>query len=401
VSDLRDGDPPDLELQDLERKLTAAFTGTRPRRGFEDELWGRLERRQGPRAGSWRLRTWPALGALAAVVLIGLAGFAVLPRLTGGNGPGAAHQAETSSGGSQSPAQLLPGGRAARPQQADTAGAGFGRVPTPVLGAPTSGPTPAVGGVQPYYGPARLTVTAPLPAAPVALPVYRFRQPAAGDLDSFAGQLGASRFGVAGTPTLYRSNDFQLTLAVASGATEPSLLLTAVSKPPSSAGSYSRQIADAFLAAHPPLRPSASTEVQLEECAQGQVVLYQREFEVPGGQAGEVDGSGRPAGLRLEIGGGAVIGGSGPIPFPLDSTEYRPRAPEQAARDAAGSSTTGGATPAPAFELNQVQLVYMAVNDKDHGYYVPVYLFTGSAKSGQVTLVKRVAVPALDPSQLR
>jgi hypothetical protein len=115
VSDPHDEDPQDPELQELEHKLTASFTGTRPRRGFEDELWGRLERRHGPRAGSWRLRTWPALGALAAVVLIGLAGFAVVPRLTGGNGPGGAHQGETSSSGSQSPAQLLPGGRAARP----------------------------------------------------------------------------------------------------------------------------------------------------------------------------------------------------------------------------------------------------------------------------------------------
>jgi hypothetical protein len=105
--------------------------------------------------------------------------------------------------------------------------------------------------------------------------------------------------------------------------------------------------------------------------------------------------------LRLEVGGGAVIGGSGPIPFPLDSTEYRPRAPGQAARDAAAGSSTGGATPAPAFELNQVQLAYMVVNEQDYGYFVPVYLYTGSVKSGQVTLVKRVAVPALDPSQLR
>ncbi|HEY0410475.1 MAG TPA: hypothetical protein VGE42_09440, partial [Candidatus Dormibacteraeota bacterium] len=365
------------------------------------ELWGRLERRHGPRGRPWRLQRWPALGALAAVVLIGLAVFAVVPRLSASQGAGGTHQGETSSSGSQPPAQLVPGGRAGRPQQADTAGAGFGRVRAPMLGAPASGSAPAVGGLQPYYGPARLTVTAPPPAVPTALPVYRFRQPAAGDLDSFASQLGASRFGVAGTPTLYRSSEFQLRLATASSGAEPSLLLSALSGPSEAGSSDSRQVADAFLAAHPQLRPSAATEVQLEEGGQGQVVLYQREFEIPGGQAAEVDSSGRPAGLRLEVGGGAVIGGSGPIPFPLDSTEYRPRAPEQAARDAAAGSSTGGATPAPAFELNQVQLAYMVVNEQDYGYFVPVYLYTGSAKSGQVTLVKRVAVPALDPSQLR
>jgi hypothetical protein len=401
VSDLHDGDPQDPELQELERKLTAAFTGTRPRRGFEDELWGRLGRRHGPRGRAWGLRTWPALGALASVILIGLAAFAIVPRLTAGHGNGGGPNAETASGVSQSPGQPLSGGRAARPQQADTAGSGFGKVPAPVLSAPSPAATAIPGAAQPYYGPARLTVTAPLPATPGALPVYRYRQPVAGDLDSFAGQLGASRFGVAGTPTLYRSNEFQLSLRTASRGEEPSLVLTALAKSQPEGASDSRRVADAFLAAHPQLRPSAATEVQLEQGAQGQVVLYQREFEVPGGQAGEVDSSGLPAGLRLEVASGAVIGGRGPIPLPLDSLEYRSRAPEEAARDAAGGSSTGGATPAPAFELNQVQLVYMAVNDQDYGYYVPAYLFTGTARSGDVTLVKRVVVPALEASQLR
>jgi len=31
----------DSELEELERRVSAAFAGTRPRRGFEDELWAR------------------------------------------------------------------------------------------------------------------------------------------------------------------------------------------------------------------------------------------------------------------------------------------------------------------------------------------------------------------------
>ena len=53
------------EVEELERKLGAAFAGTRPRRGFEDELWARLQ----PRRPWWRpaaANPWPALGAVAA-----------------------------------------------------------------------------------------------------------------------------------------------------------------------------------------------------------------------------------------------------------------------------------------------------------------------------------------------
>ena len=90
----------DPELEELERRVSAAFAGTRPRRGFEDELWARLERRRGLRIPSWRFRAWPALSALAAVLLIGL-GVLAVPRLTASRGSGGGQQAQTTSAAAQ------------------------------------------------------------------------------------------------------------------------------------------------------------------------------------------------------------------------------------------------------------------------------------------------------------
>jgi len=95
--------------------------------------------------------------------------------------------------------------------------------------------------------------------APVA-----HRQPAPADLDSFAAQLGASRAGVAGTATIYRSTDFRLDLVPATSGQEPRFVV--------SAGAFStpgrripdgRSVADAFLNAHPQLRPGGPSAAQV------------------------------------------------------------------------------------------------------------------------------------------
>jgi len=87
----------DPELDELEGRLSRAFAGTRPRRGFEDELWARLERRgSAGRRWPWRrLAPWPAAGALAAVLVIGQSRIQVFlevshecPRFRPGNASG-------------------------------------------------------------------------------------------------------------------------------------------------------------------------------------------------------------------------------------------------------------------------------------------------------------------------
>jgi hypothetical protein len=394
----------DPELEELEGRLSRAFAGTRPRRGFEDELWGRLEgRRAAGRRWPWRLAPWPAAGALAAALVIGLAAVA-LPRLTAGHPAGGPAKTQTDSG-VQQPARGQAGtAGAARPNQLPEAAAGsFGQLPTPALaGDPgLSGTATSGGALVPYFGPARLTVTAQLPAAPGTLPVYRYPQPTAADMDAFAARLGASRAGVAGTPTIYRSVDFRLDLAPASTLVEPRFTVSGIAGGP--AGSDAQAVAGQFLSGHS-LTPSWPAAVSSADGPEGRTVLYQRQFPIAGASpAGEVDQLGSAAGLEVLVASGAVTRVRGPLPLSLESSAYRSRGSEQAARDAvtAPPGSGDGGSGVPQVVLNRAVLAYMAAGDGDHGYYLPVYLFTGTFSSGGVTMEKRVVVPALDASQLR
>jgi hypothetical protein len=50
-------------------------------------------------------------------------------------------------------------------------------------------------------------------------------------------------------------------------------------------------------------------------------------------------------------------------------------------------------------QLTQAQLAYVLVPAGDHSFYEPAFLFTGSFQLNGQTMVKRVLVPAVDPSQ--
>ena len=80
-------------LDELERQLDAAFATTRPRRGFEDELWTRIEsrRRRWPPRLAWpRELPWAMAGSLAVLLVIGLVAV-TLARSDGGRGGGSTH----------------------------------------------------------------------------------------------------------------------------------------------------------------------------------------------------------------------------------------------------------------------------------------------------------------------
>jgi hypothetical protein len=398
----------DPELDQFERQVSAAFAGTRPRRGFQDELWARIERRRRfHRLRGWRLATWPAASAVVAVLLIGLVAILAVPKLTGGGSGNSTPLEQTGTGVQQSGPDKRQTGAGARPETAAGAGdASFGLLPAPALSGGPVQPSQAGGTdgqgrpLVPYFGPARLTVSARLPSAPATLSVYRYTQPASAELDGFAGQLGASRAGVAGTPTTYRSSEFRLDLSPATSGREPTYTLSAIAG--ATSGSDARKVADQFLGAHN-LSPSWPVNVQVTS-ADGQTVLYQREFPLSGGaKAGQLDQFGGPAGTSVQVTGGTVSRVEGPVPLPLDGGSYRSRTSHQAAQDVltVPPGSGDGGPGVPQITLNRVSLAYMAVSDGDHGYYVPVYLFTGTVVSGQVTLEKRVVVPALDPSQLR
>ena len=141
---------------ELERQLDAAFASTRPRRGFEDELWQRLQARQ-----PWwrRLRlprraALPALGGLAAVLLAGVlvAGLASSGAFRG-FGHGAAGSAALSSGASTQPLA-------------------FGLLPRPAV--PSLAPQPAPGNAARATDRSRVAESAGVTAVPAHLPVYRY-----------------------------------------------------------------------------------------------------------------------------------------------------------------------------------------------------------------------------------
>ena len=163
----------------------------------------------------------------------------------------------------------------------------------------------------------------------------------------------------------------------------------------------SRQAADGFLAAHPPLKPDWPNAVQVGAGAQGQKVFYLREFELsaaqPGQLAAQVDGAGSPAGLSVDVAGGSVTGATGPLPLALESSDYRSRTAQQATADALAAPQGTGPRPAdiPSIQLSKVSLVYIAAGTDQYGYFLPAYLFTGTITTRGQTLEKRVLVPAV------
>lgn len=394
----------EAELAELERRLDAAFASARPRRGFEDELWVRLARRA-PWWALWRhpgRGPLPALGAVAAVLLIGLATFLVPRAQLGQGGAGSSSYSSRTSAPAAAPEQN--GGGLSGPQKAAPVAGGFGALPAPAL-ARAAGQ--AAGEVSADAGTSALpvTVTASLPSVPARLPVYRYSQPTSGDRVGFAASLRARP---AGTPNQYLGSDFSLSLDGAmKGRQEPTFQLSGVAggAPPAGAPpapSEAERIADDYLDSHK-LRPSWPTKVSVETGASSAVVRYQRQFTMAGlGSVGQIDDGGSPAGLEVSLDASrSVTAVSGPLPLTLESSSYPSRPPAQA-RDAAARGTAAGmagATGAGAakLELNQVRLVYIAVADDAYGYFEPAYLFTGTAASGE----RRVLVPALDASALR
>lgn len=151
-------EPNGSDLEELERRLDAAFATTRPRRGFEDELWAQLTRRR----AWWRRLAWPQplrgpapLAGLALVVVAGLVVVVVAPfgaRALHGTGGGTASTAAAP----------------AHPQYGSAEGLPFGPLPLPR--AASTAPSAAIAGSSRANVPA-----GPLLTVPDHLPVYRYR----------------------------------------------------------------------------------------------------------------------------------------------------------------------------------------------------------------------------------
>lgn len=142
------------EHDDLERQLDAAFASTRPRRGFEDELWARLEAH---RPWWWWLRPIgrvvfsPATVGSVVVLLFGL-GIVGLGALVAGHRGGGANTGMSA-------------------QSAPAANARFGALPRP---PEAPGASLSAGAAAPRAGAAEISPGAYLPPEPISLSVYRY-----------------------------------------------------------------------------------------------------------------------------------------------------------------------------------------------------------------------------------
>jgi hypothetical protein len=366
----------DPELDELERRLNAAFATLRPRAGFAEELGGRLRAQRGwparlreAWAGFGRAPLVPALGGIAALLIVALVAFALLRPPHPASSPTA-----------QGAASKVVSGAGVR---------GFGTLPAPALRAGAEAQFASPPALIPYTGPATLHWSGVLPELPATAPVLRF-QPSSEGESSFASASGAT-VDMSGPEPRYRID----------AGTTP-----AAGTAP--ADDLARAAATAFLAAHnlTPAWPS-ETIVTRQPSGTAEVHVY-RDFEVPGAAAApEVDAYGTRTGTLVLVGPDQnVYHAEGPVPLPLQTASYALRQPQSMVA-AAISSPAAGAEPAgastPDVQLTQARLVYLAVAPVagQAGYYEPALLFTGSFSVGNQVYEKRVLVSALDPSQLR
>jgi hypothetical protein len=379
----------DLELQALQRLLDDAFETTRPRRGFEDELWLRMQARRplwtrirDGLAGLWDgAREAPAVPlAAVAVVLIAVVGVGILhagglPSFTPTQhtasmaGPGQGTAADKNGGRLPSPA-LHPG-----LIDAAAPGASQGPVSPAYLGAPSNL----------YFGPAMLTWNGQFPISQLQAPVYRYVEPTSAQTNAFATSIGAgATVSVRGTvPQLPREPFFTLTPTGAGAA-----------------GGDPQQVATAFLDVHR-LLPTWPDQVVVVQAGDVSRVLFERAIDGPvSGPAYVVDWNGERYGVEVDVRNGGVLSLTGPIPIDLTRIDYQLISNSLAAQMAVAAPAAGDAVirPTPTVALDSIELVYALAVSGGQGFYEPAYLFSGTFQYNGQAYVKRVLVPLVDPS---
>jgi len=388
-------DNEDLELQALQRQLDDAFETTRPRVGFEDELWSRMQARR----PLWlrvrefvaalvdSIRQAPAVPAAAvAVVLIVAVGVGIVS-LSGLHFGGGGSTATSQSGGAQYNASRAPGA--------------FGALPAPAPVEDTGGPLVAApakqSGTNLYLGAARLVWAGQLRIPIGSAPVFRYQEPTTLDADQFASTLGASLTNRAsGILGLYAGDGFVLTVSGTNRQplVDPFFNLTPDRSRPSAPGPTATDTATSFLTAHKAL-PAWPNVIAVEQIGDVTHVYYVRQFAVPGyAFAYVVTQLGFRYGLGVDLRGGQPLQASGPLPLALESANYSIISADQAIRQALALSSSAPAS-APKIRLTSAELVYELAYAGDHSFYEPAFLFSGTFTQNGTTFTKRVLVPAV------
>lgn len=397
----------DLELEALQRRLDDAFASTRPRRGFEDELWSRMQARRplgarlrdafGSIAAGFRAAPAIPIGAVA-VVLVVVVGAGVL--LSSGLRLGGASGGALSQAAPQAPDHLALGDA--------------GRLPSPALhpglvdkatqsgGAYAAQPASTASG-NPYFGPAALRWTGQLPTElPPDAPVYMYAEPGDEFIQPFVASLGARNKqppapGYLGT---YSGPDLTVSVrgTVAELPREPYYVLTSANGA-GATGSDPQNIAMNFLSYYG-LFPGWPGTITVQQTGQQARVLLPRTFGFANMNSTLVDWNGDPSGIEVDLAGNQVRTVTGPLPLVLSSANYRLISNLDAVRSALASqpASTQGIQPVPVVNLSQVDVVYALAVAHGQGYYEPCYLFSGTFSYNGQTYTKRVLVPLVDPS---
>ena len=391
-----DGD--ELELAALQRQLDDAFETTRPRRGFDDELWLRV---QSSRPAPSRIRDafaglWGAIRAVPVVPASVIATVLIVAVTVGLITRSGAHL-----GGS--------GGAASQyaPAEGRLAAGNFGRLPTPVFnGAKANVPNPNTGQQVGAAAPVRYTWTGTLILNIATAPVFRYNEPSSSAADQFATALGAVlRDRPSGFLGSYSAADYTLKVrgTVQAPPSSPAYFIFSSTSMPAidAAGAGPGDQATIFLAEHS-LVPQWAYTIEVDSSGDPLKVRFERQFAAPGyGQAYLVDAGGQRYGLEVDLSANRPVLVSGLLPVSLDEADYRVISADDAVRAAlaAAPTTIAGATPGSTLQLDHAELVYVLVPAGDHSFYEPAILFSGSQKVGGQTIVTRVLVPAVDPSQ--
>ncbi len=400
-------DDEDLELQALQRQLDDAFQTTRPRAGFEDHLWAELQVRRpllqrvrgavaGLVGGARRVPAAPA--AAVAVVLVIAIGVGIL-----------SHGGLHFGGGASSTSGLAIHDQSGSSQSNGGSGA-FGALPAPAARGGSNAPPlmalPTYKAVNLYDGPVQLVWTGQLNIPVSSAPVFRFAEPTGVDADKFGTAVGASPQTTQLNPGelgRYSGDGFTLEILASSpNAREPVYTITPDPSRLPSQGPSPTATADAFLSSHK-LSPAWPNVAVVDQAGNLTYVTYRRQLAVPGYHfVYLVDPTGTQYGLQVQLEGGRPVMATGPLPVNLESADYRIISVDRAARSAVASSSSGNgsATPMPTVRLTSAELVYELAWAGDHSFYEPAFLFSGTFTYNGSQYVKRVLVPAVDPSQL-
>lgn len=412
-------DREELELQALMRQLDDAYETTRPRSGFEDELWLKLQRRR-PLAARLRdalavipgaLRELPAVPTAAvAAVLVVVVAVGILTVGGGLHPGGTGTQLSQSAAGPQGPradhgAQGLLPTPILNPGYVDS---GLQPVPAAPNGAAQQpyGPLSAAAGAHLYFGPATMDWTGTFATPTVEAPVLVYGEPGLAQADQFAASLGAStskqvrqinRF--LGT---YQGAGFTVSVraSIPQLPREPFFVLTP-SNPAVTPGASAEDTANQLLTTYSLVPAWTYTVVVAQADPQNARVVYAREMTVPtGGTAQFVDWMGERYGVEVDVNNGKPVLAFGELPISLSPVDYRLITNDDAAQAAVNAPASGPAviTPTPVVHLDQAQLVYALAISGGQGYFEPAYLFSGTFAYNGQTYVKRVLVPLVDPS---